>query len=227
MPSPINAVLEGLYEANTTMAELKRHGDFGIGTFNDLDGEMIIVDGQIFQMDIEGCAHSVDNDEKTPFAAVCKFKAISTDLIDKPIDADKFNDLLDKCLPSRNMMYAIRIEGLFSKVRTRAVQKTANYTPLVEATSAQKESVFENVEGTLVGFYTPDFIPSVNVPGYHFHFITADRDKGGHVLECGLNKGTIAIQFYTRLDLNLPVTLDYLSADFNRNAAEDLEKAER
>lgn len=227
MPSPINAVLEGLYEANTTMAELKSHGDFGIGTFNDLDGEMIMVDGQIYQMDINGCAHSVDDDERTPFAAVCRFKAISTDPIDQPVDADQFDNLLDKCLPSRNMMYAIRIEGLFSKVRTRAVKKTANYTPLAEATSAQKESIFENVEGTLVGFYTPDFIPSVNVPGYHFHFIMADRTHGGHLLECGLSKGSVAIQFYTRLDLNLPLTLDYLSAEFNRDATEDLKKAER
>ena len=125
------------------------------------------------------------------------------------------------------MMYAIRIDGEFSHVRTRSVHRTNNYTPLVEATASQVISEFDDVAGTLLGFYTPDFIPSVNVPGYHFHFITADRTRGGHLLECDLTKGSMAMQFYTRMDLNLPMTLDYLSADFNRDAAEDLEKAER
>lgn len=227
MPSPINAVLEGLYEANTTMAELKTHGNFGIGTFNDLDGELVLLDGIIYQLDINGNAQSIDDNEKTPFAAVCHFEPISTETVEAPLDYKHFQTFLDKCLPSRNMMYAIRVDGRFSRVRTRSVPRTENYTPLVKATAAQKESIFSNIDGTLVGFFTPAFIPSVNVPGFHFHFMTLDRSRGGHLLECDLISGTISVQFYTRLDLNLPITLDYLSADFNRNAAEDLEKAER
>lgn len=227
MPSPINSVLEGLYEANTTMAELKKHGDFGIGTFNDLDGEMVLLDGIVYQLDIDGCAQSVGDNDKTPFAAVCNFDPITRENVENELNPQSFTAFLDQCLPSRNMMYAIRVDGLFSHLRTRSVRRTENYTPLVEATATQKVSVFEHTEGTLVGFFTPAFIPSVNVPGYHFHFITKDRSRGGHLLECSLSRGTVMIQFYTRLDLNLPVTLDYLSAEFHRNAAADLEKAER
>jgi acetolactate decarboxylase len=227
MVSPINAILEGLYETPMTLSELKQHGDFGIGTFNDLDGELILLDGIVYQLDIDGNVHEVGDEQKTPFAAACFFEPFSIEEIRSPLDYPAFNNFLDLCLPSPNMLYAIRIDGNFSSVRTRSVPKTENYTPLVEATALQKETQFEEIEGTLVGFYTPEFMPSVNVPGYHFHFLTADYCQGGHLLECELLNGRLSMQTCTRLVLNLPMTLDYLSADFLRDAREDLEKAER
>jgi acetolactate decarboxylase len=227
MPSPINAVLEGLYESDCTMGELRAQGDFGIGTFNDLDGELVMLDGVIYHLDIDGNAQPVGDEVKTPFAAVCKFDPVSTERVTSPIAPARLDAFLDLCLPSRNMMYAIRIDGRFSHVHTRSVPRTANYTPLVDATAAQQEADFYAVDGTLVGFFTPDFLPSVNVPGYHFHFMNQARTRGGHLLDCALDEGEVAIQFYTRLDLNLPMTLDYLSADFKRDARKDLEKAER
>ena len=39
--SLMSALLSGVYEGETTMADLLQHGDFGLGTFNHLDGEMI------------------------------------------------------------------------------------------------------------------------------------------------------------------------------------------
>ena len=227
MVSPINAILEGLYETPLTISELKENGDFGIGTFNDLNGELILLDGVAYQFDVNGVVHKVADDEKTPFAASCFFEPFSFEEIDSHLNYSAFSSFLDNCLPSPNMVYAIRIDGEFSRVRTRSVPKTANYTPRVEATALQKESLFEDVEGTLVGFYTPEFMPSVNVPGYHFHFLTNDCRRGGHLLECELNKGRLSMQICSRLVLNLPMTLDYLSVDFHRDAKKDLEKAER
>lgn len=227
MSSPINAILEGLYETNLTMADLKKRGDFGIGTFNDLDGELVLLDGAVYQMDVSGNVCKVSDNEKTPFATACFFHPSSREEIKNRLQYVDFIPFLDLCLPSRNMMYAIRVDGFYSRVRTRSVPRTANYTPLVEATALQKESEFKNVRGTLVGFFTPDFVPSVNVPGYHFHFITEDRKHGGHLLECDIEEGQVEIQFYSRMDLNFPMTLDYLCADFDRDAREDIEHAER
>ncbi len=226
MPSPINAILEGFYETNTTLADLKEHGDFGIGTFNDLDGEMVLVDGVTYRIDLDGNAHVVDN-EKTPFAAACFFEPYSEEHIEQPLDYQGFQDLLEICLPSKNMLYAIRVEGHFKHLKTRSVPRTKNHVPLVEATAHQKVTTFNDVDGVLVGFYTPTFIPSVNVPGYHFHFITETRDRGGHLLSCDMDRGMLSIQFYTQLDLHIPVTMDYMMADFERDARADLEKAER
>ena len=227
MVSPINAILEGLYETPLTVAELKQHGDFGIGTFNDLNGELILLDGIVYQLDVDGIAHEVEDGQKTPFAASCFFNPFSVEEILSPLDHRAFNNFIDLCLPSPNMLYAIRIDGNFASVRTRSVPKTEKYTPLVEATALQKESLFKEVEGTLVGFYTPGFMPSVNVPGYHFHFLTSDCRRGGHLLACDLVNGRLSMQICTRLILNLPMTLDYLSVDFQRDARNDLEKAER
>lgn len=227
MSSPINALLEGFYETNLTIGMLKEKGDFGIGTFNDLDGELLLVDGEVFQLDVNAIAHRVRDDVKTPFASACFFRPFSTEEVESELDYPAFSRFLDQCLPSPNMLYAIRVEGFFRRVRTRSVPRTANYTPLVEATAEQKEACFEQVEGTLVGFYTPGFIPSVNVPGYHFHFIDAARSQGGHLLECHLLRGKIQLQSYSRLDLNIPMTMDYLCAEFERDARKDIEQAER
>jgi acetolactate decarboxylase len=224
---PINAILEGFYETNTTMADLKAKGSFGIGTFNDLDGELVLLDGIIYQLDVQGNAHPVADDQKTPFACSCPFEPISEETVQESYPQEAFNTFLLSLLPSPNMIYAIRVDGHFKSVRTRSMPRTQNHIPLVEATAAQVESTFDDVDGTLVGFYTPDFLPSVNVPGFHFHFLSADRSRGGHLLESHLLSGTVAIQFYTRLDLNLPLTLDYLGAEFKRDAEADIEKAER
>ena len=224
---PINAIVEGLYETNTTMADLKAKGDFGIGTFNDIDGELVLLDGIIYQLDVDGNAHPVSDDQKTPFACACPFEPISEEAVEGDYSHEEFNSFLLSLLPSQNMLYAIRVDGHFKSARTRSMPRTQNYTPLVEATASQVESTFTDVDGTLVGFYTPGFLPSVNVPGFHFHFLSADRSRGGHLLESHLLSGTVAIQFYRRLDLNLPLTLDYLGAEFKRNAEKDIEKAER
>lgn len=45
--STINALLEGIYDGDTSYGELKQHGDFGIGTFSGLDGGMIELDGTV------------------------------------------------------------------------------------------------------------------------------------------------------------------------------------
>jgi acetolactate decarboxylase len=125
------------------------------------------------------------------------------------------------------MLYACRIDGRFKTVRTRSVPRQENYRPLVEVTRHQVESIKQNVSGTLVGFYNPPFISSVNVPGWHFHFISDDRTCGGHLLECELEAGRIELQHHSLMQLGLPVTLDYLTADFNRDTAKDLDEAER
>ncbi len=227
MVSPINAILEGLYETPMTFAELKEHGDFGIGTFNDLDGEMVMLDGRAYHLDVDGSAREVADHEKTPFAAACFFRPFSVEETGPLTDSKKFLNLLDICLPSPNMLYALRIDGDFAQVHTRSVPRTRNHTPLVEATALQKERKFDRITGTLVGFYTPKFMPSVNVPGYHFHFIDQDFQCGGHLLGCRLNHGRLSLQICNQLLLNLPMTLDYLGVDFTRNAAQDIEKAER
>lgn len=227
MSSPINALLEGFYRDDITIRTLKEKGDFGIGTFNNLDGELVAFGGQYFQLDLDGNAHRVPDDMKTPFSTVCPFHPMLSDEIANPCSYEEFTAQLKNMLPSDNMFYAIHMEGRFRTVKTRSVPRTENYHPLSEATDHQKLRHFQDVEGHLIGFYTPSFVPSVNVPGYHFHFIDKTFSAGGHLLTCEPERLDIRLQLFFSMELTLPKTLDYLTASFTRDAKKDLEKAEK
>ncbi len=227
LSAPIIALVEGFYVENTTMTLIKEHGDFGLGTFNYLDGEMVILDGNVYQIRSDGDVYSVKDDEQSPFACVTFFSPDTFDDIEENHTSKGFHDLLNALIPSENMLYAIRIDGSFRHVRTRAVPRSENYKPLVEATANQPVFDFYDVQGCLAGFYTPRFMESLNAPGYHMHFLTEDRRHGGHLIECALKKVRIGIQHVPKLDLGLPVTLDFLTAGLTRDIAKDLDKAEK
>jgi acetolactate decarboxylase len=227
LSTPINALVEGLYVENVTIGDIRRHGNFGLGTFDYLDGEMVILDGRVYQVRSDGNVYNIADDEHSPFACVTFFKP---DTFDDIGDASSLPDLektLDSLIPSRNMLYAIRVDGEFEYVKCRAVPKSENYKPLVEATKDQPVFEFHTVKGSLAGFFTPSFMESLNAPGYHVHFLNEDRNRGGHVMQCSLKSVRIGIQHVPRLDVGLPDTLDYLTTDLTRNISKDLDKAEK
>ena len=225
--APINALLEGIYRQDTTIENILGRGDFGLGTFNDLDGEMLVLDGVVYQISSDGHAYRVGKEVGTPFASVTFFSPDTSESIEHALSYTALQGLLDRMLPSPNMIYAIRIEGHFSYVRTRSVPRQDCYRPLVEVTREQPEFEFEDTDGVLAGFWTPDFLGALSVPGYHLHFLDAGLTRGGHLLECESTRMTVSLQHLSRLELGLPVTLDYLTADFTRDVSQDLEEAER
>jgi acetolactate decarboxylase len=227
LSAPINALVAGLYVENTTIGHIKQHGDFGLGTFNFLDGEMVVLDGCVYQIRSDGHVCQVADNEQSPFACVTFFKPDTIEELNSSDGAkSRFYDVLDNLIPSRNMLYAIRVDGTFNHVKTRVVPRSDNYRPLVEATKNQPVFDFDNVRGCLAGFYTPGFMESLNAPGYHMHFLTEDRQHGGHLIECALGSVRIGIQHVPKLDVGLPITLDYLTADLTRDVGADLNKAE-
>ena len=110
--------------------------------------------------------------------------------------------------------------------RTVSVPRQDAYRPLVEVAREQPEFEFSDIEGSMVGFWTPGFMQSVAVPGYHLHFLTADKRHGGHLLECRPRQIRISLQHIARLELGLPLTLDYLTAYLDRDTSADLKEAE-
>lgn len=225
--APVNALVEGIYEEHIPLSEVKQHGDFGLGTFDHLDGEMVMLDGRIYQMSADGCVSEVDESALTPFACVAFYRPTSQDTLERETPYDGFLQWLDQLLPSPNLVYAIRVDGWFRSVRVRSVPKQACYRPLVEVTKDQPVFDFFNVEGTLAGFYTPSFMSSLNVPGMHLHFLSADHQHGGHLLACQPRQVRAGIQTFRKLELSLPTSLDYLTGDFRRDTRKDLDKAEK
>ncbi len=224
--APVNALVEGIYEENIPISEIKKHGNFGLGTFDQLDGEMIMLDGKVYQMSGDGRTALVDDSAETPFVCVTFYEVHSTELLEREMTYPEFTDWLYSLLPSRNIFYAIRIEGQFKHIKVRSVPKQESYLPLVEVAAHQPVFEFHDVTGTLAGFFTPEFMSSINVPGLHLHFLSSDLQHGGHLLACEPQKIQVGIQFIPRMELSLPITLDYLTWDFNRDISEDLHKAE-
>lgn len=225
--APVNALVEGIYQDDRSISDILARGDFGLGTFNQLDGEMVVLEGQVFQLRSDGLAYAVPPETRTPFACVTFFRPYSEEQIDAQLEYADLLALLDRMLPSKNMLYAIRIEGAFDAMRVRSVPRQEAYKPLVEVAREQPEFDFERVEGDLVGFWTPHFLQSVAVPGYHFHFLTRNRQHGGHLLQCRPHGVRISLQHIPSLELGLPMTLDYLTADLTRDTRADLEEAEK
>ncbi|RZN15150.1 MAG: acetolactate decarboxylase [Methanosarcinales archaeon] len=227
--STINALLNGVYDGDITFQELKQHGGFGLGTVDALDGELIGLDGKFYQVKADGIAYLVNDSMETPFAAVTFFEPDKSALLDEPINNhEQLNGYLDNLLPTKNIFYAIKIEGDFEYVKTRRVPKQNKpYPPLVEVVKNQSTFEFHDVEGTMVGFRCPDYVEGVNVPGYHLHFITKDKKAGGHLLECRMQNVTIEIDYTSDFYMVLPQSDEFYKVDLTEGKEKELVKVER
>lgn len=212
--STIQALLQGIYDGNTTSRDLRKHGDFGLGTFNALDGEMVVYDGKVYQVKTDGVAYLVKGSEKTPFAAVTFFEKDRKIPVHNISSLSNLKEYLDGALPTKNIFYAIKIEGTFDYIKTRSVPAQEKpYPPLVNVVKKETTFEFDDVKGVIIGFRCPDFVKNINVPGYHFHFLTADKKRGGHLLDCSMNNLTAEIDDTDSLCMKLLKTEEFYKAN--------------
>jgi len=225
--STISALLEGVYDGSLTLAELRKHGDFGIGTFDALDGEMVLVDGRFWRVRGDGSVESPPLDETTPFATVISFEAAHTLRADGPFNLADLEHLIDSAIPTRNLPLAVRVTGTFRYVKTRSVpRQTKPYPRLVDVAAKQPTFEFRQVRGTLVGFRLPPYVQEINVPGYHLHFLADDRKGGGHVLELSVEDVVIEVDDSSAIYVALPADEAFGAADLAPKAAGEVERVE-
>jgi acetolactate decarboxylase len=225
--STIGALMEGIYDGNMTFKELKNHGDFGLGTINNLDGEMIALNDTFYQVKSDGKVYKLDELQKTPFAVVTTFSE-DFSLTAENADIKKLEKIINKNIPSKNLFYAISITGKFSYVKTRSVPgQSKPYPRLVEATKNQAVFEYKNLEGTLIGFRIPDYANGINVGGYHFHFLSNDRNSGGHLLDCVLKEGKISIDQKMNILIGLPSTADFYNVNLSSDKQQEIIKIEK
>lgn len=204
--STLGALNVGVYEGAATVAELKPHGDFGLGTLEGLDGEMVVLDGKFYQIKTDGVAYPVTEHSQTPFAAVTFFRRERSLRLTGQMTYQELQQQIDKQLPTSNLPYAIRLRGTFPSLKVRSVPKqTPPYRPLNDVVS-QQQIVFElqNVQGTLVGFRLPQYLKDVNAAGYHLHFITSDRRAGGHLLDGAFLNPVVDVETLQDWQIKLP-----------------------
>jgi acetolactate decarboxylase len=204
--STIDALLDGNYDRGMTFAELARHGDFGLGTFDALDGEMIEIRGRVMQVRSDGHVYPVPADARTPFSAVTFFKPDASNTLRGPLTYRQMQELLD-AMRGRNdgHAFAFAITGRFSHLRARSVpRQSPPYARLADVVKRQAVFDMNDVAGTLVGFWFPENLRHMNVPGYHFHFVSSDESAGGHVLDLTLAEGKVEMQELSCVEIALP-----------------------
>jgi acetolactate decarboxylase len=212
--STIGALLEGAYEGDLSFAELAQHGDLGLGTLNRLDGEMIALDGEFFRADVDGVVCPIPAETKTPFAVVTRFEAeIDLMLGPTPTHAELLATL-DDLVPASASSCAIRLDGHFDLVRARSVPaQSPPYRSLTEVVADQHVFDLEDVEGTMLGFRFPAYAEGIEVGGYHLHFISADRTRGGHVLGSSSRRLRGRIDPSDDLHVELPPAIELADPD--------------
>ena len=206
--STIDALLAGDYDGTITVGELKSYGDFGIGTFDGLDGEMILLDGHCYQADWDGIIHSPGDEVTVPYATVTFFDPESEIELRELSGLETVSARIDKHLQTDNIFYGIKIEGRFSSLRLRSVARQESpYRPMADfIRDEQKIAEYASMEGTIVGFRSPPYAGGIGVPGYHFHFIDSNRRIGGHVLEMSVERAVLSIGAIREFQMILPST---------------------
>ncbi len=227
--STINALLAGVYDGDMTFRTLRQHGDFGLGTVNRLDGEMIGLDGKFYQIKTDGKAYLIPDTMKTPFAEVAFFNPDTTFKIKDSIgNYVQLKSYLSRWLSVKNIFYAIKIEGTFSYIKTRSVPSQKKpYPLLVNVVKHQATFEFHQAKGTLAGFWCPAYVKGIGVPGYHFHFITDDRKAGGHLLACRMKNVTVQIDPISAFYMVLPQSKAFDKINLTVGKQKELEKVEK
>ena len=227
----LQSLTMGYFDGSISVKDLKTHGDTGIGTFEGLDGEMIVLDGVVYRANQNCRVNVMGNRELVPFSNVTFFEKDFSVKLRNVLDKSAFESALNAEVDKHgiNSFYMVKLHGDFNEILIRSESgQVKPYPTLVEALQAtQKEFTFNNIRGTLVGLYCPSFMSSLNTTGWHFHFISDDKKIGGHVLGLYLESGEAQFDKTDGFRMSLPKKENFQELNFNRDLKEDMRKAEQ
>ena len=226
----LQSLTQGYYDGIIKVSELKEHGDTGIGTFEGVNGEMIVIDGKVYQALGDGSVKEAADDETVPFSNVTFFDSdVSVDLKDIK-DMASFKSELDKTVAEKgkNMFYMVKVSGTFEKMYVRSeIKQEKPYKSLDKALETdQREFNYENIAGTVVGLYCPDYMGGLNAAGWHFHFISDDRTKGGHILELNFKEAKAELDITPSFDMALSDNGDFQGMELAKDVNDAIKKVE-
>ena len=225
--SLLNALLLGEYDGFVSVGTLKTYGDTGIGTFHSLDGEMILLDGVVYQAKVDGSVTKVSDEVMVPFAMATHFEADVADLPCNSIGSiEELKAFLDRTIMDTthdlNCFYVAKVQGTFSSITVRSVPPQKKpYQRLSVIASTQKEYTYEQVEGTIVAFRCPDYVDGINLPQWHLHFLSSDTTKGGHVLLVSLAEANLEVGVMRNYHIVLPDSESFAAMDIAHDLTQE------
>ena len=207
--STLQALSMGYTRSVIEVGELMKHGNTGLGTFEDVDGEMIVLDGHCYKAAKDGTVTEAPADEGVPFASVAPFSCGKSFTLDSITDIESLKDQLDLAIEEwfgLNSIHIVKIDGEFERISARSElafrSQHISLKRILDVT--QRSFEFDNVKGPLVCVYYPDYMNGINAPGWHLHFLSEDRTKGGHTFDIVLKHGTVSMQKLTGVEIELP-----------------------
>ena len=230
--SLLQGLLDGDYYGSVTIGELKTFGDIGIGTFDKLNGELIMIDGVVYRAKAEGngLVEVPKDDETIPFSNVTFF---DVDYSEPVVNVESFNSLVDILnaevqRQGVNNFYFVRIDGVFNSINARSeYPQEEPYKKLVDVLAVDQVSYsFDNIEGTIVALYCPEYMKELNNFGWHMHFVSKDKTVGGHLFDVNIKSATIGYDYTTNFAMKLPNNNKFKSIDFSKDRQEEVESAE-
>ena len=229
--STLQALALGYSRAVITVEELLQEGDTGLGTFEDVNGEMIVMEGNCFRADQDGHVTVVPPETGVPFAAVATLHGEQKFSLKDMPDITSIRAELTRKIEERfglNSMHVVRIDGIFGKVEARSeAPYRSHHTTLKEILGeTQKAFLFENIRGSLVGVYFPDYMDGINMPGWHLHFLSEDRSKGGHVFDVSIREGVAKMDKINTIMIDLPKEAAFDTYSLKQDLQEEIKSVE-
>lgn len=206
--SVFTALANKIYDGLVTVSYIKGKGDTGLGTFNGLNGEMIVSEGEVYQLLSNGTVIKPGSNQLTPFAVVKFFENDFSLNVGGPTNYEGLKSHIINNLPSKNTGYAFKIEAKFDWIKCGgAVKQKKPYTKtLSQAIINRPVFEAENISGQLAGFWFPAYIGGVNLAGFHLHFISDDKKFAGHLLDFKASELDVMIDKCSGFDIELPGT---------------------
>lgn len=228
------SLLQGLtfgdYNGSVSVSRLKELGDIGIGTFDTLNGELIMLDGVVYRAAYDGSVEEVADEETVPFANATFFDADETFELNSVENINTLKEELDRKVGElgSNRFYMVRIDGTFSKMGVRSeLPQTEPYKPL--ATVLETDQTFfdyTDIKGTVVGLYCPGYMSDINAVGWHFHFVSEDREAGGHVLDLSADSLSVSMDRTDGFSMAVPDNNMFNNFDLTVDQSEDIKRVE-
>ncbi|MBQ7215050.1 MAG: acetolactate decarboxylase [Synergistaceae bacterium] len=226
----LQSLMQGEYDGVITVKELKTYGDTGIGTFQSVNGELIMLNGIVYRALWDGSVEVAADEDTVPFTNVTFFDA---DVKKESITAGNIEALKDIMTSAareagRNQFYMAKVSGTmpYILVRSELAQKQP-YKPLNDALKTdQREFEYKDLRGTVVALYCPDYMGGLNTPGWHLHFISEDGQKGGHVLELSVKDCLLEMDVISEFNMIVPNRPSFNDKDLAVDMHEDIQQVE-
>ena len=227
----LQSLAQGYFGGTVTVGQLRTLGDTGIGTFEGLNGEMIVLDGKVYQALGDGRVIVAPDKTIVPYATVTYFDKDIAVKLENIKDKAELEQALNAAVQEHgvNSFYMVRFPAEFSSILFRSEYGSQEpYPTLVEALKGkQTEFTEENIKGTLVGLYCPSYMGELNSVGWHFHFISEDKKKGGHILELSLKNATAYLDQTDKFTMILHDDKKFHQLNLAKDMREDIRSAEQ